>query len=73
MIEALGEIARLATTILEAVKKKPLTSLEQLNQRIEAEENCTDIIQTIDKLEKEGKHDEAVKTFHSFVDNLLKF
>jgi len=44
IIDAIGEIARLANNILEIVRKNPLTSLERFDDRIKAEDACTDII-----------------------------
>ena len=70
-IQAVGEIASLAKLIMETCKKKPLTALEDFEQRINVEEQCTEIIQQIEEAEKKGDKDTARKLFHDFVDATL--
>ncbi len=72
MIESIGEIAKLATTLLTMAQKKPLTDIEKLEKRIEAEAECTEAIQRIDKAEREGQKESAQLFFHDFIDSLWK-
>jgi len=71
-IESIGAVAALANNIFDLCKKKPLTSLEGLDARIKAEEECTNAIRAIDEAEKKGDKDKANLLFHNFVDGVLR-